>query len=353
MSFSLRASLRRPVFQRIFLYGGTLAALGGFGAYCSCMPGSNRMALSGAKSAGAEAATGTAAETSTGTADELRRSVTMLATTIGPRSTEAPGGLEKAATWLTTELRSSGYEVAEERFLAGPPPQEVRNLSVTRTGSVPSLPMIVVGAHYDAVSTMPGADDNASGTAAALLLARRFSDRTPKQTVRFVFFTNEEPPHFQTETMGSRIAADRAKARGDKIAVMLSLETLGFYSDVEGSQSVPGALALLYPSRGNFVAFVGSLAARSEVRDLVGRFRKTGRLPAEGAALPTMVPGVMYSDHESYERAGYRAVMVTDTAFDRNKNYHEKTDLPATLDYARFAAAVEGLDELLVARSGE
>lgn len=355
MSSSLRATLRRPIFQRILFYGGTLAAIAGFGAYCSCMPGSNRAALNGERAVGAgTATTGTPTVTGAATsADELRRSVTMLATTIGPRSTEAPRGLEQAAAWLTTELRNSGYEVEEERFLAGSPPQEVRNLSATRTGSVPSLPMIVVGAHYDAVSTMPGADDNASGTAAALLLARRFSNRAPTRTVRFMFFTNEEPPHFQTETMGSRIAADRAKARGDKIAVMLSLETLGFYSDVEGSQSVPGALALLYPSRGNFVAFVGSLAARTEVRDLVGRFRDTGRLPAEGAALPTMIPGVMYSDHESYERAGYPAVMVTDTAFDRNKNYHEKTDLPATLDYARFASAVEGLDEVLVARSSE
>jgi hypothetical protein len=353
MSSSLRAALRRPIFQRILFYGGTLAAIAGFGAYCSCMPGSNRAALNGVTAAGTETGKATGAATGTSTAEELRRSVTMLASTIGPRSTEAPRGLEEAATWLATELRRCGYEVQEERFLAGSPPQEVRNLSATRTGADPALPMLVVGAHYDAVSTMPGADDNASGTAAALLLARRFSIRAPKRTVRFVFFTNEEPPHFQTDTMGSRIAADRARLRGDKIAVMLSLETLGFYSDAEGSQSVPGALALLYPSRGNFVAFVGSLAARSEVRDLVGRFRETGRLPAEGAALPTMIPGVMYSDHESYERAGYPAVMVTDTAFDRNKNYHEKTDLPATLDYPRFASAVEGLDEVLVARSNE
>lgn len=356
MSSSLRAALRRPIFQRILFYGSTLAAIAGFGAYCSCMPGSNRAALNGVASAGAETGApgkATGAVTGTSTAEGLRRSVTMLASTIGPRSTEAPRGLEEAATWLATELRSSNYEVQEERFLAGSPPQEVRNLSATRTGSDPSLPMLVVGAHYDAVSTMPGADDNASGTAAALLLARRFAIRAPKRTVRFVFFTNEEPPHFQTDTMGSRIAANRAKLRGDKIAVMLSLETLGFYSDAEGSQSVPGLLALLYPSRGNFVAFVGSLAARSEIRDLVGRFRETGRLPAEGAALPTMIPGVMYSDHESYERAGYPAVMVTDTAFDRNKNYHEKTDLPATLDYRRFASAVEGLDEVLVARSSE
>lgn len=331
---------RRPIFQRLFFYGGTLAALVGFGAYCSCMPGKNPAVGRSSKEPGGEE-----------TASRLRRSVTMLATTIGPRSTEAPAGLARAADWLTEALRAAGYTVEEERFVAGG--QEVKNLVATRVGADPALPMLVVGAHYDAVSTMPGADDNASGTAAALYLAEQFSKRSPKRTVRFAFFTNEEPPHFQTATMGSRISAERARARGDRIAVMLALETLGFYSDADGSQEVPGALALLYPSRGNFLAVVGSLRARQEIRDFVGRFRATGRVPAEGAALPTAVPGVMYSDHASYESAGYPAMMITDTAFDRNKNYHEKSDLPETLDYTRFAAAVEGIDTVLVARSNE
>jgi hypothetical protein len=158
---------------------------------------------------------------------------------------------------------------------------------------------------------------------------------------------NEEPPHFQSTDMGSVRYARRCRERGENVVAMLSLETIGYFSEREGSQKYPFPLSYFYPSQGNFIGFVGNRASRQLVRDVVGSFRTHARFPSEGAVLPAALPGVGWSDHWAFWQSGYPAVMVTDTAPFRNPNYHEASDLPDTLDYDRFARVVAGLEKVI------
>jgi Zn-dependent M28 family amino/carboxypeptidase len=205
-----------------------------------------------------------------------------------------------------------------------------------------------VGAHYDSVSGSPGANDNASGVAGLLALARRFAGKPCGQTLRFVAFVNEEPPYFQTEEMGSLVYAKRCKERGDKISAMISLETIGYFSDSPGSQKYPSAgLGFFYPSKGNFVGFVGNTSSRALLRAAVSAFKKEQKLPCQGAALPAAISGIGWSDHWSFWECGYPAIMVTDTAPFRYPYYHMSSDTPAKLDYDRFALVVSGMEKVI------
>jgi Zn-dependent M28 family amino/carboxypeptidase len=204
---------------------------------------------------------------------------------------------------------------------------------------------VVVGAHYDSHGNIPAADDNASGVAAVLALARAYARERPgpERTLRFVFFVNEEPPFFQTDAMGSRVYARRCRARGETIVAMLSLETVGYYCDRSGSQNYPFPLSAFYPSRGDFIGFVGDLSSRRLVKRVVDSFRRHAMFPSQGAALPSGLRGVGWSDQWSFWQEGYPAVMCTDTAPFRNPNYHTPRDTPDTLDFDRMARVVEGL----------
>jgi hypothetical protein len=164
-----------------------------------------------------------------------------------------------------------------------------------------------------------------------------------ERTIRFIFFVNEEPPYFQTERMGSLVYADRSKKRREKITAMLSIESVGFYSAEKETQSYPPLFGLLYPTRADFVAFVGDLSARDLIRSSIAAFRQASVLPSEGVSAPLLVPGVGWSDHWSFAVNDYAAVMITDTALFRNAHYHEASDTPDTLDYARMALLVRGL----------
>lgn len=238
-------------------------------------------------------------------------------------------------------LSDAGYTVTRETFLADG--MACHDLVVERAG--PSLPneVVVIGAHYDGVLDKPAADDNASGAAGLIELARAFAHETTARTLRFVAFTNEEPHHFQTRTMGSLVYAGRVRARGDDVVAMLSVEMIGFYNTRPGSQQYPPPLSFFYPDRGDFIAFVGRDEEVSLVRHVVETFRAHTHFPSEGVALPERMPGVGWSDHWSFWRAGYPAVMVTDTAFNRNPNYHTHHDTADTLDYDRMARVVSGI----------
>lgn len=182
---------------------------------------------------------------------------------------------------------------------------------------------------------------------ATLALARRFADRQPARTVRFVLFVNEESPYFQTEAMGSLVYARECRQRGDNIVAMFSLETIGYYSDRPGSQQYPWPLSAVYPSTGNFIAFVGNIASDHLVKQVVESFRRHAQFPSEGGALPGVIPGVGWSDHWSFWQAGYPALMVTDTAPFRYAHYHSAEDAPDKLDYESTARVVVGLDTVL------
>jgi Zn-dependent M28 family amino/carboxypeptidase len=279
-------------------------------------------------------------------ADRLRTHVERLADAFGRRNPAHPAIYRGAETYLASAFESMDYSVELEDV---PTRDEVfHNVVAERRGRSRADEIVVVGAHYDSVRGSPGADDNASGVAAVLELARWWQTiESPSRTVRFVCFANEEHPFFQTEAMGSRRHAERARERGEDIVAMLSLEMLGYYREAPGTQSYPIGLGWFYPERGDFVAFVGNLSSRGVVRRSIGAFRDVARHPSEGLAAPSFVPGVGLSDHRAFWQVDYEAIMVTDTAFFRNPHYHEPTDRPETLDYERMAHVVEGLQAVV------
>ncbi len=274
-------------------------------------------------------------------AKRLREHVDMLAGTIGERNTVSYSQLQQSAAYIGKRFHELGYTVREEPFLADG--KEVMNIEAERKGSTLPAQIVVIGAHYDSIPGSPAANDNASGVAAVLELARLFKEAKPARTIRFVGFVNEEPPWFRTEKMGSMVYARKARERGEKIVAMLSLETIGYYSDQPGSQHYPAPFSLFYPDRGNFVSFVGNLDSRSLVRRVIGTFRETTPFPSEGIAAPAWIEGIGWSDHWPFWQEGYPALMVTDTAIFRYPHYHKPSDTPDKLDYGRMARVVSGL----------
>lgn len=283
--------------------------------------------------------------------DELRRDVDDLAGKIGERNSERPKQLAVAADFIAASFGSAGCRVARLPYTAGS--QTFENIEARTRDAGTSGKVVVVGAHYDSVLGSQGANDNASGVAALLALARRLAGRTPPLPVRFVAFANEEPPHFQHDAMGSLVYAHSCRERGDDIAAMLSLETMGCYDDEEGSQHYPPPLSGLYPSRGNFIGFVGNVASRALVRRAIATFRAHTAFPSEGAALPEGIPGVGWSDHWSFWQAGYRAIMITDTAPFRYPHYHTALDTPEHVDCDRLARVVAGLESVIEDLAGK
>ena len=180
-----------------------------------------------------------------------------------------------------------------------------------------------------------------------LEVARLLRDSNPGHTIRFVAFVNEEPPSFLGETMGSLVYARRIKERGDNVLAMLSLETIGYYSDVKGSQQYPAPFNLFYPDTGNFIGFVGDLGSRELVRRAIKTFRQTTKFPSEGLAAPVGTPGVGWSDHWSFWQVGYPAIMLTDTAPFRYPHYHQSSDTPDKIDYDRMARVVLGVSKVV------
>jgi Zn-dependent M28 family amino/carboxypeptidase len=274
---------------------------------------------------------------------QIKRDVQMLAGEIGARGTFDPPRLRQAADFIASEFSRAGHSVRRLPFIAGG--ARVENLEVEVRGASAPDEIVVIGAHYDTVPTTPGADDNASGVAVLLSLARAFaSGEALARTVRFVAFANEEPAYFQTELMGSRVYAKACRARGDRIVAMISLDSLGYYSDKEGSQRVPDpALRKRFPSTGNFLAFVSNERSAPLLTQSARAFREATSLRCEMAALPADLPGVGWSDHWAFWQEGYPAFMVTGTAPYRNPHYHRASDTPTTLDFSRLAQAATGL----------
>ena len=275
---------------------------------------------------------------------ELMGDVKTLAGDIGERNMNRYPQLIAAADFIDSSLVKGGLTPRRDSYeLRG---RALHNIEAEIRGTRPEI--LVIGAHYDSVSGSPGANDNASGVAALLALARRFAGKPIGQTLRFVAFVNEEPPYFQTDEMGSLVYAKRCKERGDRIAGMISLETIGYFSDALGSQKYPSpGLGLFYPTKGNFIGFAADFHSRSLLRETVSAFRKSEKLPCEGASMPASLPGIGWSDHWSFWQCGYPAIMVTDTAPFRYPHYHEPTDTPDKLDYDRFALVVSGMEKTI------
>jgi hypothetical protein len=257
--------------------------------------------------------------------------------------------LEQVARYIEGVLASLGYAVGRQEFTADD--RLVRNIEAViepRTGSA-DPEVIVVGAHYDSVLGSPGANDNASGTAAVIELARllRDLDGTGGKRIRLVLFVNEEPPYFRTEAMGSLRYARALAARRERVVAMYSLETIGFYSSEPGSQVYPAPFGLLFPDRGDFVAFVGLLRSRPLLQRTIGSFRAHTAFPSIGGVAPNAIPGIGWSDHWAFAEQGFQAVMVTDTAPFRYPHYHRATDTPDKVDTESLARVVKGIERVI------
>jgi len=275
--------------------------------------------------------------------EELRRDLQHLAGTIGERNVFTPKALADAADWIEAELRKAGHEPRRHTFRVSG--VDCSNIEVELAGNDE---IVVIGGHYDSVQGCPGANDNGTGAIATLALARRFAGRKTERTLRFVLFVNEEPPWFQGDDMGSLRYARRCKERGENVVAMISLETIGYFTDERNSQEYPiPALKAAYGDQGNYVAFVGNIASRGLVRESIAEFRKAATIPSRGVALFEAVPGVGWSDHWSFWQSGYTAIMVTDTAPFRYPHYHERTDTPDQIRYEEFARVVEGCEAVV------
>lgn len=275
----------------------------------------------------------------------LRRDIEKLAGEIGPRSLRQYDNLQAATEYVETSLRQTGINLQAQDFQVEG--RNCRNLEGEIAGSDRPGEIVVVGAHYDTIFDTPGANDNGSGVAALLALGRKFADAKPKRTLRLAAFANEEPPYFQTEQMGSLVYARRCRENDDNIIAMLSLETIGYYSDEANSQTYPWPFSVFYPDKGNFIAFVGNYPSRELVRRMVASFRRQVKFPCEGAALPRMIEGASWSDHWSFWQAGYPGLMVTDTAPLRYKHYHQPSDTPDKICYDHLTLVVDGLAQVI------
>jgi Zn-dependent M28 family amino/carboxypeptidase len=281
----------------------------------------------------------------------LRKHVHTLASDIGERNVWRYAALRRTADYIEAELRGYGYSTSRQTYEVSRLP--VDNIEATLPGSSPAAGVVVVGAHYDTVGECPGANDNGTGVAALLELARRFAGSPTHRTTRFVAFVNEEPPFFQTSQMGSVVYANAARARGDRIMGMLSLETMGYYSDEHGSQEYPvETMRGLYPDVGNFIGLVSNEESRELLEAVAHAFRSRSRVPLQAAAMPAGLPGAGWSDHWSFWQAGYPGLMVTDTAPWRYPWYHTAQDTPDKIDFEKLADVVDGLEAALGAIAG-
>lgn len=277
-------------------------------------------------------------------AQRLQHDVLTLAERLTPRDAAHPRQLRAARDYIARAFTAAGLAPEIQAIEAAPDYANV----VAAIGP-PDAPRLIIGAHYDAAGPYPGADDNASGVAGVLELARRLAREPFKLRVEFVAFCLEEPPHFGLETMGSHAYARRSKAAGVAVQAMLSLEMIGYFTEADRSQQYPQPIfKALYPSRGDFIAVVGRWQETVLVRRIARAMRGASPLSVQAFNGPASTPGLALSDHASFWAAGYKAAMVTDTAFFRNPNYHTAGDTPATLDYVRMAQVIDGLAAAIV-----
>jgi Zn-dependent M28 family amino/carboxypeptidase len=279
------------------------------------------------------------------TASNLQSTVKILSEDIGMRDFSAYSNLNKAAKVIQDAFKSYGYDVNLQNYTIDG--KVYSNIIAHAKNWDKAKELIVVGAHYDSCFN-PGADDNASGVAGLLELARLLKDHPSIDQIQFVAFTNEEPPFFSTDLMGSRVYAHRLHQEGFKVKGAIVLEMLGFYSEKPFSQRYLPVIGLFYPNQANFIAMVGNFPSWGLVQKLEKQFKRSSNFPISSIVAPSFIPGIYFSDHASFWKEGYRSVMVTDTAYLRNKNYHRMTDRLETINFEKMAYVVCGLKEAIV-----
>lgn len=278
----------------------------------------------------------------------LERDVRSLTSLTPARNGLNLESLNQAAAYIAKGFSETGCRLAEQGFVV----DHIAYKNVTCSFGPVSGPRIVIGAHYDVYSdTNPGADDNASGVAGLLELARLIAASKPElsHNLELVAYSLEEPPYFRSDDMGSFVHASRLVEDKVIVKLMVSVEMIGYFSDEVGSQSYPlSRLDWFYPRTANFIGVVGRSFDRTAVARVKELMAVSDALPVYSINAPALVPGIDFSDHLNYWHLGLPAVMVTDTAFLRNPNYHRPSDTPDTLDYRRMGLVVDGLYRVAV-----
>jgi len=268
--------------------------------------------------------------------------VVHLSEIIGPRHVSCISSLNQAANYINKIMTQYHLPPQRQTYLVENNP--VCNLIVEKTGWKYPEEIFVIGAHYDTVFDSPGADDNASGVAAVLELLRMLRDYANQRTLRFIAFTLEEPPFFDTDLMGSTVYARQCRHNGENIIGMMSLEMLGYYTDAPMSQQYPvKEMTMIYPERGNFIGIVGNRRSESLTRFFSKSLKETNMIKLETLVADLPAPGIDLSDHASFWQQGYPAFMVTDTAFYRFPLYHTAEDRIGHLNFKKFSRLVYGL----------
>jgi Zn-dependent M28 family amino/carboxypeptidase len=278
-------------------------------------------------------------------ARNLRDHVYKLSAEIGERSIFNYQNLELAADYIAEQFGKMGYKVDFQTYTVED--KEIKNIIATKIGTKSPEEVVIVGAHYDSCFN-PGADDNASGVAGILELARLMRNKPVDRTIKFAAFVNEEPPFFQTEAMGSRIFAREAKKNNLGIKAVVVLDLIGYYTNNFNSQRYLPIIGIFFPNRGNFVGVFGNFQSRHLVSSIVKEFKQHSSFPLQSIALDH-IPATDFSDHWSFWKEGYPAVMVSDTAFLRHRNYHKATDTWEKLNYNAMACVIEGIYPAIIA----
>ncbi|UCH96796.1 MAG: M28 family peptidase [Candidatus Aminicenantes bacterium] len=277
----------------------------------------------------------------------LHQHIHYLSERIGSRSAFEYEKINAAKDYIERVLKDLRLEYTLQSYQYRG--KTYSNIIVTRQGQGKSGEVFIIGAHYDTVMGTPGADDNASAVAVLLELCRLLTDYQPSKTLKLIFFVLEEPPTFNTRHMGSYVYAKAAKDNKEKITGMISLEMVGYYNDKKGSQLYPLPLmSLFYPKTANFIGVVGDIKSRRLVKKVAHSIKKGSAIPVESLSTVKILPGVDFSDHGSFWKMGYPAVMITDTAFYRNPNYHSISDTIATLDFDKMVELLPGLRQVVL-----
>ena len=270
---------------------------------------------------------------------ELRQHVEQLSTQYLPRSHKFPQQLDRVAKYIQRHLLATGAQISTQTYQVDD--KEYRNILAAYGPDTPNI--LVVGAHYDTYKALPGADDNASGIAGLLGLGQLLSERPLSTRIVLAAYTLEEPPFFYSNKMGSAVHAQSLREKGVAVDLMICLEMIGYFSEKSGSQDFPNPLLhLFYPSTGNFITIVDQLLS-NQALPMKQQLTEVIEVPVYSINAPSTIEGVDFSDHLNFWEQGYPAVMVTDTAFYRNKAYHTSQDTADRLDYEKMAQVVYGV----------
>ncbi len=279
--------------------------------------------------------------------DALKKHVNFLCQSNPPRTFENTESLNKVADYIALNFVNCGFDTARQRYSDGT--YDFQNIICQYLPEKEER--VVLGAHYDVCGPFQGADDNASGVAGLLEIARLFSVEKPELEfgIDFVAYSTEEPPYFRSNAMGSAVHADFLKEEKVKVKLMVVLEMIGYFNEKPNSQQYPiNALKNFYPTTADFIAIVGRTKEFSQVRNFKKNMIKSSDIKVESINTPVIFEGIDFSDHRNYWSRDMNAIMITNTSFFRNSNYHTEFDTPETLDFEKMTEVVKGCYYALV-----